>query len=34
MKSFLKNNNIEIYSVDNAGKSVVVERFIKALKKR
>ena len=33
-KSFLKNNNIEIYSTFNEGKSVVVERFIKTLKNK
>ena len=32
-KSFLKENDIEIYSTLNAGKSVVAERFIKTLKK-
>ena len=31
MKSFLKNNNIEIYSTHNKEKSVVPERFIRTL---
>ena len=34
MKSFLQNNNIEMYSTHNDGKSVVAERFIKALKNK
>ena len=33
-KDFLKINNIEMYSTYNEGKSVVAERFIKALKTR
>ena len=33
-KNFLKNNDIEIYSTFNEGKSVVVERFIKTLKNK
>ena len=32
MKSWLQNNNIEIYSIHNEGKSVVAERFIRTLK--
>ena len=28
MKSFLQNNNIEVYLAHNGGKSVVAERFI------
>ena len=32
MKSWLQDNNIEIYSTHNEGKSVVSERFIKTLK--
>ena len=32
MKSVLKNNNIEMYSTHNEGKSVVVQRFIRTLK--
>ena len=33
-KSFLKNNDIEMYSTHNEGKSVVAERFIKTLKNK
>ena len=33
-KSFLKENNIEMCSTFNEGKSVVAERFIKTLKKK
>ena len=33
-KRFLKNNNSEIYSTYNEGKSVVAERFIRALKNK
>ena len=32
MKSFLQNNDIEMYLMYNEGKSVVAERFIKTLK--
>ena len=32
-KSFLKENDIKIYSTHNEGKSVVAERFIKIFKK-
>ena len=32
-KKWLKDNNIEIYSTHNEGKSAVAERFIKTLKK-
>ena len=32
MKLFLQNNNIEMYSTHNEGKSVVAERFIRTLK--
>ena len=32
MKSWLQDNNIEIYSTHNEGKSVVAERFIRTLK--
>ena len=32
MKSWLQDNNIEMYSTHNEGKSVVSERFIKTLK--
>ena len=31
-KKWLKDNNIEMYSIHNEGKSVVVERFIRTLK--
>ena len=34
MKSFLQNNNIETYSTDNEGKSVIAERFIGSLKNK
>ena len=33
-KRFLKNNNIEIYSTFNEGKSVVAERFVRTLKNK
>ena len=33
-KSFLKENDIEMYSTFNEGKSVVEERFIKTLKNK
>ena len=33
-KDFLKQNDIEMYSTFNEGKSVVAERFIKTLKKK
>ena len=33
-KKFLKNNDIEMYSTYNEGKSVVAERFIKTLKNK
>ena len=32
MKSFLRKNNIEIYSTHNEGESAVAERFLKILK--
>ena len=31
MKLFLQNNNLEIYSTHNEGKSVVAEGFVRAL---
>ena len=34
MKSCLEKNAIEMYSTHNEGKSVVVERFIRTLKKK
>ena len=33
-ESFLQNNNIEMYSTHNEGKSVVVEKFIRTLKNK
>ena len=33
-KKFLKNNDIEMYSTHNEGKSVVAERFVKILKNK
>ena len=33
-KRFLKNNNIEMYSTNKEGKSVVAERFIRTLKNK
>ena len=33
-KQWLKNNDIEMYSANNEGKSVVAERFIKTLKNK
>ena len=32
-KSWLEKNDIEMYSTDNEGKSVIAERFIRTLKK-
>ena len=32
MKSWLQDNHIEMYSINNEGKPVVVERFVKTLK--
>ena len=32
MKSWLQDNNIEMYSIHNKGKSVVAERFIGSLR--
>ena len=34
MKSWLENNDIEMYSTHNAGKSVVAERFIRTIKNK
>ena len=34
MKSFLQDNNIELYSTHNEGKSVVAEIFIRTLKNK
>ena len=33
-KKWLKDNNVEIYSTHNEGKSVVAERFIRTLKNK
>ena len=33
MKSFLQNNDIEMYSAQSEGNSAVAERLIKTLKK-
>ena len=33
-KKWLKDNDIEMYSIHNEGKSVVAERFIKTLKNK
>ena len=32
MRSFLQNNNIEMYSTHNEGKSAVFERFVRTLR--
>ena len=34
MKSCLQENDIEMYSTHNEGKSIVAERFIRILKKK
>ena len=34
MKSFLQNNNIEMYSIHNEGKSVAAERVIRTVKEQ
>ena len=34
MKSFLQNNNIEMYLTHNEGKSVIAERFIRTLRNK
>ena len=34
MKSWLQDNNIEMYSTHNEGKSVIAERFFKTLKNK
>ena len=34
IKSFLQNNDIEIYSTHNEGKFVIAERFIRTLKSK
>ena len=34
MKSWLQENDIEIYSINNEGKSIIDERFIRFLKEK
>ena len=34
MKSFLQNNNIEMYSIHNEGKSVAAGKFIRTVKEQ
>ena len=34
MKSWLQDNDMEIYSTYNEGKSVVAKRFLRTLKKK
>ena len=34
IKSFLQNNDVEMYSMYNEGKSVIAERFIRTLKSK
>ena len=34
MKSFLQDNDIEMYSTHNEGKSSVAERFVRTLKNK
>ena len=34
MKSFLQNNDVEMYSIHNEEKSVVAQRFIRTLKNK
>ena len=34
MKSFLQNNNIEMYSTNNEGKFVIAKRFIRTLENK
>ena len=34
IKTWLQNNNMEIHSTHNQGKSVVTERFFRSLKKK
>ena len=34
MKSWLENNDKEIYSTQNKGKSVIAERFFRTLKNK
>ena len=34
MKSFLQNNDLEMYSTHNEGKSFIAERFFRTLKNK
>ena len=34
MKSWLENNDIELYSAHNTGRSAIAERFIRTLKNK
>ena len=34
IKSFLQNNDAEMYSTHNEGKSVIAERFVRTLKNK
>ena len=34
MKSWLQNNDIELYSAHNTGRSAIAERFIRTLKNK
>ena len=34
MKPWLEQNDIEIYSTNNEGKSVIAERFVRTLKNK
>ena len=34
IKSFLQNNNVEVYSMHNEGKSVIAEKFIRTIKNK
>ena len=34
IKSFLQNNDTEMYSTHNEGKSVIAERFVRTLKNK
>ena len=34
IKSWIQDNNIEMYSIHNGGKSIVTERFVRTLKNK
>ena len=34
MKSWIEDNGTEMYSTNNEGKSIIVEKFIRTLKKK